>query len=743
MAVKATYEELEKRVAELEERLAFQQHKHAPTEIEFYRRYRSPSFGDEILFEDFFVVDEIQQLQDEFAKATGVASIIIRKDGTPITKASNFTRLCRDFPVLADKGWINCCTPKPKASLKNEDSIVIKPGIYGGLREAGAVIRVGGRDVAIWLIGQVRDDSEGWETLGAYARELGLDEGRVMDAFAEIPSMPLPQFKKVARLLSAMAERLSTSAYQKNLQANFIAEQIRVEKELLQSKEKYRALVESSSDLIWEVDAEGVYTYVSPQVKNVLGFTPAEIIGKTAFEIMEEKEGERIKEIFFAAASKANPLKGLVNTIPHKDGHLVVLETNGRPIMGSDGILVGYRGVDRDITFRRQAEEALFDREKQLRLTLDATPFPIAMADLTGENIHFWSHSALLLFGHTAATASRWYTIAYPDPGYRREVIEQWESHLVKAKKTDKPVHAGEYSITCKDGSLRVCELYATYLPNALIVTFNDITQKKRADDELVQYQEHLEELVNIRTAALALKNKELETFTYSVSHDLKAPLRGIDGYSRLLEEECGAGLDEEGLLFLSNIRHAANQMNELIEDLLQYSRMERKSLQNVKIDIRALIDSIVAQRTHDIKESKISLTIDVPFETVESDFETIRQILTNYLDNAIKYRKPDTTGTVHIGGSQDQSFWTLWVKDSGIGFDLKYVDLIFEIFQRLHHVEDYPGTGIGLAIVRKAVERIGGTVHAESVIGEGSTFYLNIPKESDFIYKERLANES
>jgi PAS domain S-box-containing protein len=256
-----------------------------------------------------------------------------------------------------------------------------------------------------------------------------------------------------------------------------------------------------------------------------------------------------------------------------------------------------------------------------------------------------------------------------------------------------------------------------------------DFTEKVKTDRELAQYRDHLEAMIKKRTAEINAKNKELEMFTYSVSHDLKAPLRGIDGYSRLLVEEYSDKLDEDGLFFLNNVRQGTTQMNTLIEDLLAYSRMERKQLHYTSIDLKSLIDNLVNQRIHDIELCQITLKIAVPFHTIESDTETLRQVLSNYLDNAIKYSKKDASGTVTIGGSQTDDHWTLWVKDDGIGFDPKYLDRIFDIFQRLHRVEEYPGTGIGLAIVRKAVERIGGRVRANSAPGKGSTFYLDIPK--------------
>jgi len=274
--------------------------------------------------------------------------------------------------------------------------------------------------------------------------------------------------------------------------------------------------------------------------------------------------------------------------------------------------------------------------------------------------------------------------------------------------------------------------LYATYLSDDLIVTFNDITERKQAERKLTLYREHLEDLVKQRTAEIQIKNKELETFTYSVSHDLQAPLRGIDGYSRLLSEDYADKLDEEGMQFLKNVRHATAQMNQLIEDLLAYSRMERRDLQSATVDLRALVDQLVAEKAHDVETGRIGISVDLPFQFMTADRESLRQVLGNYIDNAIKFSPKDEKGLVTVGGQEDNHSWTIWVKDNGIGFDPKYTDRIFTIFQRLHRAEDYPGTGVGLAIVQKAVARMGGRVWAESTSGQGATFFIEIPKNAE-----------
>jgi len=252
--------------------------------------------------------------------------------------------------------------------------------------------------------------------------------------------------------------------------------------------------------------------------------------------------------------------------------------------------------------------------------------------------------------------------------------------------------------------------------------------RRRRAREALDRLNAELETRIEARTAALDAKSRELESFAYSVAHDLKAPLRGIEGYSRILLEDYARSLDVKGLNFVQTIQDSTDEMNQLIDDLLAYSRLERRELNTDRIELVPIINSLLEEKKRETVEHPVDFVVNLNGATVLADASGVAQSVRNYLDNAIKFTGKIAAPRIEVGAKESGESCLLWVRDNGIGFDMKYHDRIFDIFQRLNVTEDYPGTGIGLAIVRKAMERMGGRAWAESELGHGATFYLEIP---------------
>jgi len=233
---------------------------------------------------------------------------------------------------------------------------------------------------------------------------------------------------------------------------------------------------------------------------------------------------------------------------------------------------------------------------------------------------------------------------------------------------------------------------------------------------------------VQERTRKIEEVNKNLETFAFSVSHDLKAPLRGIDGYSRLLMEDYAERLPDEAKSFIHNIRQAAQSMSQLIDDLLAYSRVGRRELSVTRFSIRSAVQRVLTERGHDIEQHGVTILDDIQALELKVDLDCFLQIIRNLIDNAVKFSRQSAHPTITLRTEQSAQHVVFSVKDNGCGFDMKYHDRIFSIFQRLHRAEDYPGTGVGLAIVSKAAERLGGRVWARSTPGQGAEFFLELP---------------
>jgi signal transduction histidine kinase len=265
-----------------------------------------------------------------------------------------------------------------------------------------------------------------------------------------------------------------------------------------------------------------------------------------------------------------------------------------------------------------------------------------------------------------------------------------------------------------------------------------EVEQRKRTEAALQVHQDHLEELVRERTESLdrtidqlAAANKELEAFTYSVSHDLRAPLRGIDGFSRVLLQEYAVRLDDEGHRLLDKVRQNAQKMGELIDDLLAFSRMGRCEIGFARVNMTALARQAADEaRTAANPNRTIEISVgDMP--AAWGDPPMLLQVWRNLLSNAVKYTRPRSAARIDVGGRQEGDQALYWVRDNGVGFDMQFAGKLFGVFQRLHRLEEFEGTGVGLAIVQRVIFRHRGRVWAESQPDEGACFYFTVPNQA------------
>ena len=322
-----------------------------------------------------------------------------------------------------------------------------------------------------------------------------------------------------------------------------------------------------------------------------------------------------------------------------------------------------------------------------------------------------------------------WLKAVHPDDKERLKKGWQESTRLHKSSFSD-------YRFVRPDGTIAwvmgqaVPEMNAENQIIGYVGTIVDITKRKQAEEEIHKLNAELEQRVQERTAQLRAANKELESFSYSVSHDLRAPLRAISGFSAIIARRHRANLNEEGRHYVDNIVQAGEHMGHLIDDLLTYARLGRAGIRREPVSLASLMNEISRNIQSRLAEIQGTLHISEDLPVVIGDHTLLSQVFTNLLENAFTYRKPDVSSQVRVTSHRDGNYVVVEVSDNGIGISPGHQEKIFNMFQRLHSEEEYPGTGIGLATVRKSVELLGGRVWVESKVGEGSTFFVRLPKE-------------
>jgi PAS domain S-box-containing protein len=306
--------------------------------------------------------------------------------------------------------------------------------------------------------------------------------------------------------------------------------------------------------------------------------------------------------------------------------------------------------------------------------------------------------------------------------------VTQMFADMAECMQSRQP-HQGEYYFEYPDGSNAWFEFSIQAVPEGIFILSLDITARREAEEAMRRVNLVLEQRVAERTAQLQAANLELEAFAYSISHDLRAPLRAIDGFSRILLEEHSGGLGDEGRRLLKVVRDSTGRMSQLITDILALSRISRAELKREPIDMAVEARSVFDEITN--PEVRVTFELSVnPLPPASVDPALIRQVWINLLSNAVKYSMPAQERSIQVGGRAEGGRLIYFVKDKGVGFDPQYANKLFGVFQRLHSAEEFEGTGVGLAIVQRIIRRHGGEVWAEGQLGQGATFYFSLPSE-------------
>ncbi len=536
---------------------------------------------------------------------------------------------------------------------------------------------------------------------------------------------------------------------------------------LVESEERYRLISSVSTDYTFstKVMPDGTLDldWVAGAFESISGYSVEEFKERGAWRASIYPEDLHIDDNDIARLRNNQDTESQIRTINRK-GEIVWVQVFAHPLWDEQkNGLSGIYGAVRNITEQKQAEEVHLNSERRFRELLEKVNLLAVLLDEKGK-ITFVNDFLMALTGYKREEliGNDWFNLMIPEPF--PEVKEVFLSGI----KDEKSYPHFENPIKTKLGKLLDIVWSNSILrnPDGQVIGVasigEDITERKIAQDQIIRLNNELEQKVKDRTAELEnrthqlsdnqkellnlvadlneksgeltrkteqlqVANKELEAFSYSVSHDLKAPLRAIHGFIKIFQEEYLDLLDDEGKRLCNVIESNALRMGQLINDLLSFSRLIRSEIRQSSVDMESVAKQVFADLAPDFQDKKISLNLK-PLPVAVCDLNLIRQVWVNLISNALKYSSRNTEIVVSIGAERKENEIVYFISDNGIGFDMQYAHKLFGVFQRLHNLKEFEGTGVGLAIVQRIIFRHHGRVWADAEIGKGATFYFALP---------------
>jgi PAS domain S-box-containing protein len=496
---------------------------------------------------------------------------------------------------------------------------------------------------------------------------------------------------------------------------------------LKESEIRLQKIIDTSPDGLVITDLNGTAQYLSPQCFKMWGFTESDdIIGQNVMKFVHPDYYE--KAIYNITEMLKGNLTGPVEyQMLKKDGSVFFVEANANVLRDAHDNASGILYFQRDITERKKIEAALSESEAKFREMAELLPQIVFETDITG-NLTYLNKQAYKLSGYPEEESLIGKSsVSFYIPEDRERAVENIKRSIAGTKSAI----SNEYTMMRKDGTTFNVLVYSNPVfkdskPVGLRGIIVDISEIKMAHTEIKTLNEELEQRVAKRTEQLEMVIKEMESFSYSVSHDLRTPLRALDGFANILIQDYAPLLDDEGKRMLQIIIVNANKMGALIDDLLAFSRLSRQEMQYSPIDMHALAYSSFIELVPE--NQKIEFRIQ-PLSKATGDVALLRQVWLNFISNAIKFTSKKSNRVIEVGMMTEDSENIYFVKDNGAGFNMDYSNKLFAVFQRLHSPREFEGTGIGLSIVQRIIQRHGGRVWGIGKVNEGATFYFTIPK--------------
>jgi len=474
-------------------------------------------------------------------------------------------------------------------------------------------------------------------------------------------------------------------------------------------------IIQGMAEACFALDEKWCFTFVNDRCETLLRRRREEMLGRSFWEAFPTLVGTPTENHYRRAMASRTPLS--FETVSALNGRWLDV----RLFPSGNGLAAFLL----DIQPRKEAELALIESQEEFRDLFDNAPAGYHEIDDQGRIIRI-NQTELKMLGYSAdeLLGQPVWKISAQEQISRQAVIQKlageqprapFERRLQRKDGTVFPVLIEDQLLKSREGRV-----------TGIRSVIRDITDLKRAEDEIRQLNAELEERVARRTGQLEAANKELESFSYSVSHDLRSPLRAVDGFSKAVLEDYGHLLPPEGQRYLHTIMHGAQRMGHLIDDLLTFSRLSRVPLKKQPVNMSGVVNAVLQEVQLEFVDRKVELQIsDLP--DCKGDAALLRQVWVNLLSNALKYTRKKEQARIIITGHKEGNQVTYEIKDNGAGFDMRYAHKLFGVFQRLHRAEEYEGTGVGLAIVQRVIHRHGGEIIADARLGEGATFTFNL----------------
>jgi two-component system sensor kinase FixL len=492
-----------------------------------------------------------------------------------------------------------------------------------------------------------------------------------------------------------------------------ITDRKRIGAALRESEQRHRTVLEACPDPVVVYDTEGKSTYVNPAFTAVFGWTPEERLGKKLDYVPEENWAET--EVMIDKVKAGESFSDVESRRYTKEGGVLDVSISAGIFLDGDGIPLGSVHILRNITKRKQVEAALRESEQRHRIFMEACPDPVVVYDMEGR-CTYTNPAFTAVFGWAPEERLGKKLDYVPEENWPET---QMMIEKVKAGESFSDVESRRYA---KGGEIIDVSVSAgIYLnregiPVGSVHILRDTTARKLAEERLKETMTELQR-----------SNAELQQFAYVASHDLQEPLRKVQAFGDRLKAKYAEVMDERGLDYLERMQNAAKRMQSLINNLLTLSRITTKAQPFVQVNLADVMRGVVADLELHVERAGGRVEAgDMP--TIDADPTQMRQLLQNLINNALKFHEPDKKPIVKIHSQLMNETCKITVEDNGIGFDEKYLDRIFAVFQRLHGRGQYDGTGVGLTICQKIAERHGGSITAKSTPGQGATFIVMLP---------------